>query len=82
MASWLNRVLFGRQLSHGSDNENPQTFEEALPPVGNVEDLQQTVRASILSTCMHTCTVVDERDGALAKERAHPQGKKNRKLKR
>ena len=46
MSSWLNRVLFGRQLSHGSDNENPQTFEEALPtPSANVVDLQQAVRS-------------------------------------
>ena len=32
MASWVKKMLFGRQLSHGSDTENPQSFEEALQP--------------------------------------------------
>ena len=30
MASWLKAKLFGRQLSYGSDNAEPQNFEEAL----------------------------------------------------
>lgn len=30
MASWLKGKLFGRQLSHGSDKEDPQSFEEAF----------------------------------------------------
>ena len=30
MASWLKAKLFGRQLSYGSDNPEPQNFEEAL----------------------------------------------------
>ena len=30
MASWIKSVLFGRQLSHGSDNEDPKTFEDAF----------------------------------------------------
>lgn len=30
MAGWVKKVLFGRQLSHGSDNENPQSFDEAF----------------------------------------------------
>lgn len=29
-AKWLKATLFGRQLSHGSDKESPQTFDEAL----------------------------------------------------
>ncbi len=40
-ASWLKSVLFGRQLSHGSANEDPQTFEEAFQPelVQNVSNV-------------------------------------------
>lgn len=30
MASWLKAKLFGRQLSYGSENEDPQSFEEAF----------------------------------------------------
>lgn len=30
MAGWLKAKLFGRQLSHGSENEDPQSFEEAF----------------------------------------------------
>ena len=30
MAKWIKSVLFGRQLSHGSDNENPSSFSEAF----------------------------------------------------
>ena len=30
MASWLKAKLFGRQLSYGSESEDPQSFEEAL----------------------------------------------------
>jgi hypothetical protein len=30
MAKWLKTALFGRQLSHGSDKESPETFSEAL----------------------------------------------------
>ena len=32
MASFIKKILFGRQLSHGSETENPQTFEQALQP--------------------------------------------------
>ena len=38
MAGWVKNILFGRQLSHGSDTENHQTFEEAFqPPPLNME---------------------------------------------
>lgn len=42
MASWLKAKLFGRQLSYGSENEDPQSFQEALqsqavPNVANLE---------------------------------------------
>ena len=30
MAEWLKAKLFGRQLSHGSETEHPQSFDEAL----------------------------------------------------
>lgn len=30
MAKWLKATLFGRQLSHGSDKDSPETFSEAL----------------------------------------------------
>ena len=30
MASGLKAKLFGRQLSYGSENESPQSFEEAF----------------------------------------------------
>lgn len=30
MASWLKGKLFGRQLSHGSETEDPKNFEEAF----------------------------------------------------
>ena len=29
---WIKGKLFGRQLSHGSENEAPATFDEALNP--------------------------------------------------
>lgn len=35
--NFLKKTLFGRQLSHGSDNENPQSFEEALQQQVSVE---------------------------------------------
>lgn len=43
MASWLKAKLFGRQLSHGSENEDPQSFEEAfqqqtITPVSNIAE--------------------------------------------
>lgn len=43
MASWVKKVLFGRQLSHGSDTENPQSFEEALqpPPLQEQQNIAQ-----------------------------------------
>ncbi len=52
MASWLKGVLFGRQLSHGSANEDPQTFEEAFQPqlvqnVVNVEEVSSSARTSL-----------------------------------
>ena len=38
MAGWVKSILFGRQLSHGSDTEDPQTFQEAFqPPPLNME---------------------------------------------
>ena len=30
MAEWLKAKLFGRQLSYGSETEEPTSFEEAL----------------------------------------------------
>lgn len=30
MAQWLKEKLFGRQLSHGSETEDPKNFEEAF----------------------------------------------------
>ena len=30
MASWVKKMLFRRQLSHGSDTEKPESFDEAL----------------------------------------------------
>ena len=30
MAKWVKKMLFGRQLSHGSDTEEPQSFDDAL----------------------------------------------------
>lgn len=55
MASWIKSVLFGRQLSHGSDKEDPKSFEEAFQqqPLQQqesmeIEEQQQTlVRWSI-----------------------------------
>lgn len=46
MAKWLKATLFGRQLSHGSDKDTPETFEDALQsPFSfepqNVEQVQQ-----------------------------------------
>lgn len=29
-ANWLKATLFGRQLSHGSENDSPETFDDAL----------------------------------------------------
>lgn len=56
MASWLKAKLFGRQLSYGSENEDPQSFEEAFqqqvqtPP----EMLEQQVGAVfMLAVCAH-----------------------------
>ena len=51
MASFVKKILFGRQLSHGSDTENPQTFEEALQPpplsVSNIDMPQQQVGSTL-----------------------------------
>lgn len=43
MAEWLKAKLFGRQLSYGSETEEPTTFEEALQSnaVPNIQPLQQ-----------------------------------------
>jgi hypothetical protein len=30
MSEWIKKVLFGRQLSYGSDNEAPESFEQAF----------------------------------------------------
>ena len=56
MAGWVKKVLFGRQLSHGSDNENPRSFEEAFQEpqaILNVSNLstvsQPLVNSNILS---------------------------------
>lgn len=50
MASWLKAKLFDRQLSHGSDKEDPQSFDEAF-------QVQQMVKVTSLylsaSACMH-----------------------------
>ena len=54
--SWVKKVLFGRQLSHGSEQENPQTFEEAIPQAANVSELQQTVSAFVLSASAYADT--------------------------
>lgn len=40
-AKWLKATLFGRQLSHGSDKESPETFEDALQSPFNFEPQQQ-----------------------------------------
>lgn len=40
MAAWLKAKLFGRQLSHGSEIEDPQSFEEAF-------QTQQVVKLSL-----------------------------------
>lgn len=41
MASWIKTVLFGRQLSHGSDKEDPKNFEEALQQQQAEPEVQQ-----------------------------------------
>lgn len=53
MAAWLKAKLFGRQLSHGSEIEDPQSFEEAFqtqqvyqPAVDPIPNLQQTANVS------------------------------------
>ena len=51
MSKWLKSVLFGRQLSHGSENEDPQSFEEAFQPQ-NVEQMPNLVRIASLLTTM------------------------------
>ena len=50
MAKWLKSVLFGRQLSYGSENEDPKSFEDAFQqqPLEQqqsmeVEEQQQTL---------------------------------------
>ena len=50
MAKWLKSVLFGRQLSYGSENEDPKSFEDAFQqqPLERqesmeVEEQQQTL---------------------------------------
>ena len=37
MAKWLKSVLFGRQLSHGSGTEDPQSFDEAFQTLQQAE---------------------------------------------
>ena len=44
MAQKLKAFLFGRQLSHGSENESPVTFEDALQPNFDFTPQQQEVR--------------------------------------
>ena len=42
MAKWVKKMLFGRQLSHGSDVEQPESFDDALQ-----QQLQQPVSTAI-----------------------------------
>ena len=49
---WIKKTLFGRQLSHGSDNEVPETFEQALQQQNSFEDQQYMVSQDFSSKCM------------------------------
>lgn len=58
MAKWLKSVLFGRQLSYGSENEDPKSFEDAFQqqPLERqesmeVEEQQQTLVGWSKSAC-------------------------------
>ena len=46
---WLKGKLFGRQLSHGSENEAPATFDEALNPQPPQADVVQQVQMPPMS---------------------------------
>ena len=59
MAKWLKSVLFGRQLSYGSENEDPKNFEDAFQqqPLEQqqsmeVEEEQQTLVRWSKSACL------------------------------
>ena len=50
MAAWIKAKLFGRQLSHGSDKENPQNFQEAFQQQQEQMEVEQTLVRFIIQT--------------------------------
>ena len=58
---WLKGKLFGRQLSHGSENEAPATFDEALNPQPPQADVVQQVQMPPMSEVVTYCTIIERR---------------------
>ena len=61
MAQWLKSVLFGRQLSHGSGTEDPQSFDEAFQTLQPAE-VGKYIKRSLESFSLASYTRTERRD--------------------